>query len=53
MRLATDLAECNRLNWRDCSKLEVEADKFSVGVVGILFLEQNNRLLYSYQEAVW
>lgn len=35
------------------SRLETEADEFSVALMGMLFIEENGRLPFSYQELAW
>jgi len=35
------------------SKLETEADEFSVGLMGMLFIEENDRVPFSYQELAY
>lgn len=35
------------------SKLETEADEFAVALMGMLFIEENNRVPSSYKELAW
>ncbi|MFB9770125.1 ImmA/IrrE family metallo-endopeptidase [Lactiplantibacillus modestisalitolerans] len=51
--LQEDLVGYYTTNRHGHSKLETEADKFSVALMGLLFIEDNNRVPGSYQELAY